>query len=161
VTQHLPAIFMPFFAKQLEAACGRTARVAEEGALLRPEEILVAPGDANLCLGQQGSRIRVRLDRETGASGHLPSVDPMFESLAAVYGKGAMGIVMSGMGRDGLGGAHEIAERGGTLLVQDRESSAVWGMPKAVAEAGIASAVLTPAALGRRVAGRLEDKSWR
>ncbi|MDB5669214.1 MAG: cheB [Alphaproteobacteria bacterium] len=160
VTQHLPTIFMPFFAKQLEAACGRAARVAEDREALRPDEILVAPGDANLCLDQEGSKVRVRLDLETGASGHLPSVDPMFAALAAVYGKGAMGIVLSGMGRDGLAGALEIADRGGTLLVQDQESSAVWGMPKAVAEAGIASAVLSPGALGRRVAARLEDPSW-
>jgi two-component system chemotaxis response regulator CheB len=156
VTQHLPAIFMPFFAKQLHSACGRVARVAEEGMLVKPDEILVAPGDAHLCLDQHGSRIRVRLDPETGASGHLPSVDPMFSSVAGVYTKGAIGIVLSGMGRDGLAGAREIAERGGTLLVQDRDSSAVWGMPRAVAEAGLASAVLQPSALGRRIAARLE-----
>jgi two-component system chemotaxis response regulator CheB len=156
VTQHLPAIFMPFFAKQLHMACGRNARVAEEGMVLKPDEILVAPGDAHLCLDQHGSRIRVRLDREAKSSGHLPSVDPMFAAIASVYAKGAVGIVLSGMGRDGLTGAHSIADRGGTLFVQDAGSSAVWGMPRAVAEAGLASAVLDPAALGRRVTARLE-----
>jgi two-component system chemotaxis response regulator CheB len=155
VTQHLPAIFMPFFAKQLQAACGRVARVAEDGMVLRPEEILVAPGDAHLGLEQQGSRVRVRLDREPGENGHLPSVDPMFSAVAAVYTLGAVGIVLSGMGRDGLAGARDIIARGGTLLVQDRESSAVWGMPRAVADAGLASAVLAPAAIGRRVSERL------
>ena len=156
VTQHLPPIFMPFFAKQLHAACGRVARVAEEGMLIRPDEIFVAPGDGHLCLDQHGSRVRIRLDRETGASGHLPSVDPMFADMATVYTKGAIGIVLSGMGRDGLIGAGDIAARGGTLLVQDRQSSAVWGMPRAIAEAGLASAVLSPAALGRRIGARLE-----
>ena len=156
VTQHLPAIFMPFFAKQLHAACGRVARVAEDGMLLKPEEIFVAPGDAHLGLDQHGSRIRICLNREPEPSGHLPSVDPMFEAVSTVYGVGGIGIVMSGMGRDGLLGARSIAERGGTLLVQDRETSAVWGMPKAVADAGLASAVLAPEALGRHVAARLE-----
>jgi two-component system chemotaxis response regulator CheB len=156
VTQHLPTIFMPFFANQLTMACGRAARVAEDGMMLKPDEILVAPGDAHLCLDQHGSRISVRLDPEAKTSGHLPSVDPMFAAIASVYAKGAVGVVLSGMGRDGLVGAHAIAERGGTLLVQDAGSSAVWGMPRAVAEAGLASAVLDPGALGRRVAARLE-----
>ena len=138
ITQHLPPIFMPFFAKQLHAACGRVARVAEDGMPIRPDEIFVAPGDGHLCLDQHGSRVRIRLDRETGASGHLPSVDPMFADMATVYTKGAIGIVLSGMGRDGLIGAGDIAARGGTLLVQDRQSSAVWGMPRAIAEAGLA-----------------------
>jgi two-component system chemotaxis response regulator CheB len=156
VTQHLPALFMPYFARQLHSACGRQARVAEDGMPLRPDEILVAPGGAHLCLDQHGSRVRVRLDPDTGASGHLPSVDPMFAAVAAVYTKGAIGIVLSGMGRDGLIGAGAIAGRGGTLLVQDRASSAVWGMPRAVAEAGLASAMLDPAALGRRIGARFE-----
>jgi two-component system chemotaxis response regulator CheB len=82
----------------------------------------------------------------------MPSVDPMFESMAEVFGKRALGVVLSGMGRDGAEGARHLVEAGGRILVQDRESSTIWGMPGAVANAGLASAVLPPDEIGRLVA---------
>jgi two-component system chemotaxis response regulator CheB len=150
VTQHLPDLFMSFFARQIGAASGRVTHIAEEGLVLRPDEIVLARGDAHIALEQQGSRVRVRLDREPAPSGCLPSVDVMLASVAAVYGRSGLGIVLSGMGRDGLRGSRALVERGGAVIVQDRASSAVWGMPRAVAEAGLASAVLPPAQLARR-----------
>ena len=161
VTQHLPALFMPFFASQLAAASGRPARVAEEGALLRPDEILIAPGDAHLALDQQGSRVRVRLDREPTASGCLPSVDVMLAAVGEVYGRSGAGAVLTGMGRDGLTGARILAARGGVLLTQDRASSAVWGMPGAIAGAGLASRIAPPADLAAWLAGRMGRAAWR
>jgi two-component system chemotaxis response regulator CheB len=156
VTQHLPAVFVPFFARQVQGASGRTTRVAEEGLVLRAEEIVLAPGDAHLRIEQEGGRVCVRLNREPAPSGCLPSVDPMLESVAAVYGAAGVGVMLSGMGRDGLAGSRRLVERGGAMLVQDRESSAVWGMPRAVAEAGLASAVAPPNVLARRIAARVE-----
>jgi two-component system chemotaxis response regulator CheB len=162
VTQHLPALFMPFFARQLEAACGRTAQVAEDGMLLRAEEIHIAPGDAHLCLRRDHRGVAVRLCRAPASSGCLPSVDSMFWSVSETYGSGGLGFVFSGMGRDGLVGSARIVDRGGSVLVQDQQSSAVWGMPRAVAEAGLASAVLTPPELARRVGGRATGAAaWR
>jgi two-component system chemotaxis response regulator CheB len=154
VTQHLPDLFMPFFARQIEAAAGRPVRIAEDGLALRPDEVVLAPGDAHLGLVREGSRVAVALDRAPAASGCMPSVDVMLRSLALVYGRGGLGVVLSGMGRDGLAGAGELVERGGAVIVQDRVSSAVWGMPRAVAEAGLASAVLAPTDLARRIALR-------
>ena len=84
----------------------------------------------------------------------------MLAAIADVYGTSAVGIMLSGMGRDGLSGSHRIVQRGGAMLVQDRQSSAVWGMPRAVAEAGLASAVLPPAGLARRVSSRISGDSW-
>lgn len=161
VTQHLPAIFMPFFARQIEAASGRSCRVAEDGLALEPEHIYVAPGDAHLCLQRTGSTIRVRLDRTPASSGCLPSVDPMFWSVGEIYGKATMGLVFSGMGRDGLVGSARIVDAGGVVLVQDQRTSAVWGMPRAVAEAGLASAILPPADLACRVAARTQGGVWK
>jgi two-component system chemotaxis response regulator CheB len=161
VTQHLPAVFMPYFARQLEAACGRPARVGEDGLLLQPEAIVVAPGDAHLSLEQQGSRVFVRLDGRPASSGCLPSVDIMLEAVGDIYGPRALGVVLSGMGRDGLEGARRIVERAGTVFVQDRPTSAVWGMPRVVAEAGLASAVLPPADLARRISARIEGALWK
>lgn len=154
VTQHLPATFMPYFARQLEAASGRIARVAEDGEIPQADFILVAPGDAHLCLERTGKTIRVKLDRSKAPSGCLPSVDPMLASVGEVHGEAGLGIVMSGMGRDGALGSRTLVDKGGAVLVQDRDSSSIWGMPRAVAEAGLASAVLPPQQLARRVALR-------
>ena len=161
VTQHLPAVFMTSFARQLEAASGRLARVAEEGQVLRHDVIHVAPGDAHLCVRRCGSEVQIRLDRKAAPSGCLPSVDPMLESVASAFGDGAIGVILSGMGRDGLAGGRQLVEKGGAILAQDRSTSAVWGMPRAVAEAGLASAVLPPSDLARRVAIRAGVTSWR
>jgi two-component system, chemotaxis family, protein-glutamate methylesterase/glutaminase len=154
VTQHLPPVFMASFARQLEGASGRLARVAEEGQRLRPDVIHVAPGDAHLCLQRIGAEVEIRLDRNPAPSGCLPSIDPMLNSVADAYGDSGIGVILSGMGRDGLIGSKRIVEKGGSMLAQDQATSAVWGMPRAVAEAGLASAVLPPPDLARRVALR-------
>jgi two-component system chemotaxis response regulator CheB len=161
ITQHLPAAFLPFFARQVESASGRTARIAEDGLELRPEEIVLAPGDAHIRLEPKGARVIVRLDRSPAQSGCTPSVDVMLDSVAEAYGRAALGIMLSGMGRDGLAGSRELVARGGTMLAQDRQSCAVWGMPKVVAEAGLAFAVLPPAELAAEVAARVEPASCR
>lgn len=155
VTQHLPTTFMPFFARQIQAASGRPTRVAEEGLQLRSEEILLAPGDAHLGLVRDGARVMVKLASGRAESGCMPSVDTMFAAVAEVYGKTGIGLVFSGMGRDGLAGSARIVERGGAVLAQDRRTSAVWGMPGAIAEAGLACAVLPPAQLARAIAARV------
>jgi two-component system chemotaxis response regulator CheB len=160
VTQHLPALFMPFFARQLEA-CGRAAVVAGEGERLLPERIHIAPGDAHLTVERRGGgEPTVHLNRDPAESGCMPSADPMLASVAAAYGPAALGVTLSGMGRDGLAGARRVVDEGGAMLAQDKSTSAVWGMPRVVAEAGLASAVLAPAFLARRVAARTDARAW-
>jgi two-component system chemotaxis response regulator CheB len=158
VTQHLPPIFMSHFARQLVAASGRKARVVDGGDLLEDDIIHVAPGEAHLCVERSNEGVRVKLDNRRVASGCRPSADPMLASVGEVYGSEAVGVMLSGMGRDGLVGSRRLVERGGAMLAQDRHSAAVWGMPRAVAEAGLASAVLPPAELSRRIA---ERASWK
>lgn len=156
VTQHLPQAFVPHFARQLESAVGRRCVVATERMTLEPDMIVLAPGDAHLTVAPlRSGRTNVRLSQVPVANGNLPSVDPMFESAAARYGARLLAIVLSGMGRDGLDGARAVREAGGTVVVQDRASSVVWGMPGAVAAAGLADAVLTPEAIGGVVAGQM------
>jgi two-component system chemotaxis response regulator CheB len=151
VTQHLPTTFLPLFARLIENACGRRVRVAQDGLLLRPDEILLAPGDAHLDLEQHGSRVKAKLASAPVDSGFTPSVDAMLGAVARIYGKAGVGIVLSGMGRDGLAGGRRLAAAGGRILVQDRDSSAVWGMPGALACAGLACCVQPPAALAREI----------
>lgn len=152
VTQHLPAVFVPFFADQLSAMAGRPARVARQGVAIRPRDIIVAPGDAHLSCTRHGETARVDLPTHEVASRCRPSVDPMFDGAADCFGPSAIGIVLSGMGRDGAIGAEQIVKRGGSVLVQDDASSAVWGMPGSVARAGLASAVAPPEILAATLA---------
>ena len=155
VTQHLPASFMPYFAAQLAVLAGRPCEVATDRLRIRPGRVIVAPGDAHLrCVALGEGQAAIRLSTDAAASGCLPSVDPMFASLAEVYGTRVLAIVLSGMGRDGAEGARRIRDVGGCIVVQDQDSSVVWGMPGAVAGQGIADAVLPPDAIGRIAATR-------
>ncbi len=155
ITQHLPATFMPYFAAQMAVLAGRPCDVATDLMRIRPGRVVVAPGDAHLCcVALPDGAAAVRLSRKPAASGCLPSVDPMFDTLAAVYGARILAVVLSGMGRDGAEGARRVAEAGGSVVIQDRESSVVWGMPGAVAATGVAHAALPPEAIGALVASR-------
>ncbi|WP_423140792.1 chemotaxis-specific protein-glutamate methyltransferase CheB [Parablastomonas sp. CN1-191] len=160
VTQHLPPAFMPVFARQLEHASGRSAEVAADGTLLRDDVILVAPGHAHMTVRERAGQVRVVLDTTPLETNCLPAVDPMFASLADVFGAGVTAVVLTGMGRDGLAGARRIVAAGGGVLAQDEESSAVWGMPRAVVLGGCASAVLPPDALAGRIAAEVGAQAW-
>ncbi|MEO5973553.1 MAG: CheB methylesterase domain-containing protein, partial [Sphingomicrobium sp.] len=161
VTQHLPAPFMPVFARQLAMTAKREALVAEDGMLLAPDRIIIAPGDAHLTVVAAGDGAAVHLTHQPALSGCKPSLDPMLESVGAVFGAGAMGVVLTGMGRDGVHGAARLVASGGAVLAQDEASCAVWGMPRAVLDAGLACAALPPDKLGRRIALRTDDYSCR
>lgn len=157
VTQHLPPAFMAVFARQLSVAAGRQAVVAEDGIELLPDRIIVAPGEAHLVVDEVKGKLVARLLQAKVSSGCMPSVDPMLASAGKILGAGALGVVLTGMGRDGAEGAKRLVEAGGAVMAQDEQSSAVWGMPRAIADAGLACAVLPPDKLARRVAGRVEE----
>jgi two-component system chemotaxis response regulator CheB len=158
VTQHLPATFLPLFASQIELASGRPARVAEDGRALRDDEIAIAPGDAHLGLVREDGAVRVRLSREKQASGCMPSVDVMLAAIAQAYGGGGLAVVLSGMGRDGLAGSRALVAVGGSVLIQDRASAAVWGMPGSIGRAGLARLVAGPEALAAAIDSWLEAR---
>jgi two-component system chemotaxis response regulator CheB len=152
VTQHLPASFMPVFARQLEMASARQTHVAGQGTVVRNGEILIASGDGHMVFARHGDELITKVSKVPAPSGCLPSVDPMFESLADVCKGHVLGVVLSGMGSDGLIGSRYLIERGGTVLAQDAETSAVWGMPGSVAKANLASAILPPEGLAEKIA---------
>lgn len=155
ITQHLPASFMPYFAAQVAVVANRPCEVAVNRLRLRPGRVVIAPGDAHMrCMALPDGTVSLRLSTEPASSGCMPSVDPMFESVAAAYGARALAVVLSGMGRDGTEGARKIAEAGGTVVAQDEATSVVWGMPGAVAAAGLARALLPPEAIGELIAAR-------
>jgi len=98
--------------------------------------------------------VAIRLSTAASVSGCLPSVDPMLQSVAEVYGARALGVMLSGMGRDGAIGAGQLSAAGGSVVVQDRASSVVWGMPGAVVAGGVADAILPPDEIGQLIARR-------
>lgn len=157
ITQHLPAVFMPFFADQMQTLSGRKALVAREGMPVQPGRLHIAPGHAHLCVEDRDGRVAVRLLQHRTETGCLPSVDPMFSSIASVYGATAVGVVLSGMGRDGSAGARDLASAGADVFAQDVETSVVWGMPGSVAKSGLASAVLPPAEIAHILQKRWES----
>ena len=158
ITQHLPESFVPVFARQMELAAGREAVLADEGTAIRRGRIVIAPGTAHMIVKRIGpasascSGVVTALAHHRTANGCLPSVDPMFESIAEVYEGHVAAVLLSGMGRDGTSGAEAIARSGGSLYAQDEASCAVWGMPRAITEAGLARAVAEPAKLADAVA---------
>lgn len=162
ITQHLPPPFMPYFAAQLRDIAGRPTVVASDGAPLVPGQMLVAPGEGHIRLARNGSRIVVRIDPAPVASRCMPSVDPMFEALADMFGAEGVGVVLTGMGRDGTIGAEAMIKAGGEILAQDAATSVVWGMPGSVAQAGFASLVMSPEELARHVCNRsAAAASWK
>ena len=159
VTQHLPSPFMAVFARQLGVASRREALVAADGMLLQPDRIMIAPGDAHLTIEPCSGGHMVKLVRGPAPSGCLPSVDPMLASAGAEFGSGALGVVLTGMGRDGTEGAARLVASGGSVIAQDEASSAVWGMPRAIVQAGLACAIMPPEKIARRIAARTGDRA--
>lgn len=159
LTQHLPASFTLYFVQQLARMTSLRVKVAESGDLLAPDTVFVAPGDANLLLRRSlHDRITITLNGDRTPAGNLPGVDPMFSSMAQVFGPGAAGIVLTGMGRDGTAGARDIVAAGGWIIAQDEASSVVWGMPGSVAGAGLTCALLEPEAIMNFVAQRAKGR---
>lgn len=152
ITQHLPASFMPVFARQVEGACGRPAEIATDGLILTPGRIVIAPGHGHVVVRRKSSGgLVTRISTEPQPSGCFPSVDPMLASLAEACEGQTLGVILSGMGRDGVIGAKTLVDAGGTIYAQDADSSAVWGMPGAVSRAGLASLVASPEQIGDAV----------
>ena len=155
ITQHLPDSFIPVFAKQMEVAAGREAVLAEEGTQIKPNRIVIAPGNGHMVVRRTGigpgAGAVTGLAHHRATSGCMPSVDPMFESLASCYDGHVAAVLLSGMGRDGTDGAGLIARAGGGIYAQDEDTCAVWGMPRGVTESGLACAVLPPEQLAEAV----------
>jgi two-component system, chemotaxis family, protein-glutamate methylesterase/glutaminase len=152
ITQHLPDAFMEFFARQLQSQTDRKVQVSIAGELVRPNTVYISPGDVHLVCRRTDGGVVVDHLKEYPGSRYSPSVDALLESVALAYGADALGIVLSGMGNDGANGAVEFARQKGKIIVQDEESSVVWGMPGAIVRAGLADAIMPPAHLTRFLA---------
>ncbi|HHI75693.1 MAG TPA: chemotaxis response regulator protein-glutamate methylesterase [Gammaproteobacteria bacterium] len=140
VVIHMPGTFTPAYAERLDAACALQVREAADGLPLRPGQVLVAPGGRQT-LVDGGAELRVRVTDEAGQL-YRPCLDLTLGSVAERVGADALGVVLTGMGSDGLEGARRLRAAGGHLWAQDEASSVVYGMPAAVARAGLVERVL-------------------
>ncbi len=131
IVQHMPETFTRAFARRLERECAVPVREAEDGMRIALDTILIAPGGRHLNLVGQPPLVKVSLSNEPPVSAHRPSVDVLFRSAARCFGAGVVGIIMTGMGRDGVDGCKAILAAGGTTYGQDEATSVVYGMNKA------------------------------
>jgi two-component system chemotaxis response regulator CheB len=142
ITQHMPPTFTTILAEHLARISGRPTREAQDGEEVNAGTIYVAPGARHMKVARRDGVAVIEIDDGPQVNFCKPAVDPMFASAADVWGQWVLGLVLTGMGADGLNGAQAIVDAGGAVVTQDEASSVVWGMPGQVTQAGLASAVL-------------------
>ena len=141
IVQHMPPMFTRILAERLDRSSELHVVEAADGQILRRGGVWIAPGDHHMTVERDGP-IRIRTNVGPRENSCRPSADPLFRSVAEVFGANALGVVMTGMGSDGLRGAEDLVAAGAHVIAQDQGSSVVWGMPGFVVGAGLADAVL-------------------
>lgn len=142
IVQHIPQGFTSSFAERISWQSRIKTKEAEEGDVILPAKAFIAPAGYHLVLEREKEQLKVRLNQEGLVNFVRPSADVTMTSVAQEFGKDAIGVILTGMGRDGLEGAREIKGKGGLIIVQDEATSVVWGMPKMIYGAGLADKVL-------------------
>lgn len=142
ITQHMPATFTKILAEHINRMTGWACEEATDGVVIKPGQVYLAPGDYHMTVEGTGPQKVLRLNQDPPENFCRPAVDPMLRSVVAAYGRKVLTVILTGMGSDGLKGGKVVVENGGDLIAQDEATSVVWGMPGAVAQAGICSAVL-------------------
>ena len=142
ITQHMPPTFTTILAEHIERVCGVECAEGRHKERVALNRIYVAPGEYHMVIDCDDDGSFIRINRDPPENFCRPAVDPMFRSLAKIYGTKILSVVLTGMGQDGADGGKVIVDAGGTCIAQDEASSIVWGMPGAAANAGICSAVL-------------------
>ena len=143
IVQHMPPVFTKRLADRLAEKCKIRVEEAVTGDILEPGVVSIAPGDYHMVLEKQGFGARIVTNQEARENSCRPAVDVLFRSAAKIYGAGVLGVVLTGMGQDGLHGCQNIREAGGKIIVQDEASSVVWGMPGSVVNSGFADRVVS------------------
>ena len=144
IVQHMPALFTRLLCERLAESSKLPIREAAHGERLDGPKVLVAPGDFHMRVAPVGPShvLEIGLDQQPPQNSCRPAVDALFRSAADALGAATLAIVLTGMGQDGLLGARAVKNSGGFVIAQDQSTSAVWGMPRAVSEAGLADLVL-------------------
>lgn len=136
ITQHMPAVFTKMYATRLNNLCLMEVKEAENGDVVLPGRILIAPGDKQMELNRRGNSYYVECFTGEKVNGHCPSVDVLFNSVAEKAGSLAIGVILTGMGNDGAKGLMKMKQKGAYTIGQDEKSSVVYGMPKVAYDIG-------------------------
>lgn len=151
ITQHMPPSFTTILAEHITKQCNVTCIEAKDGDIIQTGKYYVAPGGFHMLFTKKPEGVTVRLTSDPPENYCRPAVDPMLRSLVEIYGKKVLAVILTGMGQDGLKGCEAVVTAGGSVIGQDEATSVVWGMPAAVANAGICSSVLPLGEIGSAV----------
>ncbi|WP_428675157.1 protein-glutamate methylesterase/protein-glutamine glutaminase [Roseibium sp.] len=151
VTQHMPASFTRSFARRLDGICAINVTEARDGVRVLPGHAYLAPGDQHLQLSRSGANYTCRIGGQERVSGHCPSVDVLFRSVADCAGNNAIGVILTGMGKDGAKGLLAMRQAGARTLGQNEASSVVYGMPRVAQEIGAVEEQLSLSQIPRRI----------
>lgn len=159
ITQHMPPTFTAILAEHVGKAALRPSAEGKDGDILQPGHIYVAPGGKHMVLEKDAGVVRIRLNDKPPVNFCKPAVDPLFDSVAKIYGSATLALILTGMGHDGADGVRTIAAGGGSIITQDEASSVVWGMPGAAAHTGMCSDILPLSDIGPKVSRVLKGNS--
>lgn len=155
VTQHMPAVFTNFLAQRLDETCALTVHEGRDNQVLQPGHVYIAPGDYHMTIEKRlAGGLYLKTNQNEPVNFCRPAVDVMFQSIARSVGGNVLTVILTGMGQDGRDGCIPLREAGAHIIAQDQATSVVWGMPGAVASAGLANDILPLHAIGPAVMGR-------
>jgi len=154
IVQHMPPVFTKLLADRIRAESRLNVQEGVAAGVVERGRVWIAPGNFHMIVRRERGGVRLALNQEPPENSCRPAVDPLFRSIAEVYGSNALGVILTGMGQDGLRGCGDLADRGAQIVVQDQASSVVWGMPGFVAQAGLAERVLPLAEIADHIVRR-------
>jgi len=155
IVQHMPPVFTKLLADRIRAASRLNVHEGAAGGMVERGHVWIAPGGYHMVVRRERDGVRLVLNQDPPENSCRPAVDTLFRSVAEVYGARALGVILTGMGQDGLRGCWDFADQGAQILAQDEASSVVWGMPGFVAQAGLAERVLPL----REIAGEITRRA--
>lgn len=157
IAQHMPAGFTNSFAQRLNGLCRIAVSEAQQGERILPGHAYIAPGGYHLSLARSGANYVAQVDQEPPVNRHRPSIDVLFDSAAKYAGKNAIGVILTGMGRDGAEGLLRMRQAGAHTLAQDEASCVVFGMPREAIALGAAVEIAAPQEMSQRVMAHLRS----
>jgi two-component system chemotaxis response regulator CheB len=158
IVQHMPPMFTKLLAERLNAQSSIKVQEGVSGTVVQPGHAYIAPGDHHMIVVRDGTQQRLFIHQEPPENSCRPAVDPLFRSVAQAYGANALAVILTGMGQDGLHGCQVLREAGAQILVQDEATSVVWGMPGAVARAGLADRILPLSLIASEIVQRVRPR---
>ncbi|MDF2500601.1 MAG: cheB 2 [Anaerosporomusa subterranea] len=159
IVQHMPPGFTKSLADRLNSLSALEVKEAETNDIIRPGLVLIAPGDSHMTLARSGAQTIIVLGKEPPIGGHRPAVDPMMESVAKIYGAGAIGVLLTGMGHDGAKGMQQIKRQNGITIAEHASTTVVNGMPKSAIELGVVDVVMPLHDIAAEIVKKTQSKT--